>query len=161
MSKKIALIPGSFDPITKGHIDVIERAAKVFDEVHVLVAVNDDKKTLFTLAEKSDFVADAIAHIANAKVDSYQGLTVDYYKKVGACAIVRGIRGLSDLAAEEEYDYYNRRFYADVDTFLMFSSEEFKYLSSSMLKTFVLNDVDISNYVTTKVNRALKEKYQK
>ncbi len=159
--KKIALIPGSFDPITKGHIDVIERAAKVFDEIHVLVAFNDEKKSLFSIGEKLDFVNDALSHMENIVVASYCGLTVDYYKKVGACAIVRGIRGVSDLEAEEEYDYYNRRFSANVDTFLMFSSEEFKYLSSSMLKTFVLNDVDISAYVTVKVNQALKEKYRK
>jgi len=159
--KKIALIPGSFDPITKGHIDVIERAAKVFDEIHVLVAFNDEKKSLFSIGEKLDFVNDALSHMENIVVASYCGLTVDYYKKVEACAIVRGIRGVSDLEAEEEYDYYNRRFSANVDTFLMFSSEEFKYLSSSMLKTFVLNDVDISAYVTVKVNQALKEKYRK
>ena len=159
--KKIALIPGSFDPITKGHIDVIERATKVFDEIHVLVAVNDEKKSLFSTEERLSFAVDAVAYLESVVVASYCGLTVDYYKKVGASAIVRGIRGVSDLEAEEEYDYYNRRFSANVDTFLMFSSEEFKYLSSSMLKTFVINDVDISEYVTPKVNQALKMKYQK
>ena len=155
------IIPGSFDPITKGHIDVIERASLMFEEVYVLIAVNDDKKALFSLEERMSFVKDALAHIDNIKIDSYRGLTVDYYKKINAVAIVRGIRDNRDFDAEEEYDYYNRSFNPQADTLLMFSSKEFKYLSSSALKVLLVNDVNISKYVTPLVYEALKKKYKK
>ena len=159
--KKTVIVPGSFDPITKGHLDIISRTAKIFDEVFVLVADNDGKNNLFTTAERIAFVEDAVAELANVKVDSYKGLTIDYFKKVDACAIIRGIRDERDTAVEEEYDYYNRSFSKEVNTLLMFSSEEFKYLSSSALKTLIINDIDISHYVTARVYLALKEKYNK
>jgi len=161
MKNSIAIIPGSFDPITKGHIDIIERTAKIFNEVYVLVSINDEKHSLFPIEEKIAFVKDATSTLNNIKVDSYQGLTVDYYKKIGASAIVRGVRDSRDFVVEEEYDYYNRSFCKEVDTFLMFSSEEFKYLSSSALKILLLNDVDISMYVTPMVYQALKDKFNK
>jgi len=158
---RIAIIPGSFDPITKGHLDIIERTAKIFDEVYVLVSINDEKHSLFTIDEKIAFVKDAASQLGNIKVDSYQGLTVDYYKKIGAATIVRGVRDVRDFSTEEEYDYYNRSFCQEINTFLMFSSEEFKRLSSSALKILLLNDVDISKYVTPLVYEALKKKFNK
>lgn len=159
--KRIAIIPGSFDPITKGHLDIIERTAKIFDEVHILVAINDEKKSLFSIEEREGFVFDATQHLNNIKVDCYRGMTVDYFHKVGAAAIVRGVRDSRDFIVEEDYDYYNRSFNSDTTTLLMFSSEEYKKLSSSALKVLVINGVDISRYVTPLVNEALKNKFTK
>lgn len=158
---KTAIVPGSFDPITKGHLDIITRTSGIFDEVYVLVADNDGKDNLFSSEERIEFVRDAILELPNVKVDSYKGMTIDYFSKVNAVAIVRGIRDERDTAVEEEYDYYNRSFNKDVNTLLLFSSEEFKHLSSSALKTLIINDIDISQYVTEKVYLALKEKYHK
>jgi len=158
---KIAIIPGSFDPITKGHLDIIERTAKIFDEVYVLVAVNDGKANLFSMEERMEFVIDAVSYLPNVKVDGYKGLTIDYFNKINASAIVRGIRDERDVEMEQEYNYYNRGFDKNVNTLLLFSSEEFKHLSSSALKTLLINDIDISHYVTPQVYQALKTRFNK
>jgi pantetheine-phosphate adenylyltransferase len=157
--KKIAIYPGTFDPITNGHIDVIERAAKMFDEVLVVVAINSKKSCLFTEAERFEMAKESLKHLKNLRVDMHQGLTVDYAKKVGATAIIRGIRAVSDFEYEFQIALMNRKLNPEVNTIFLLPHENYTYLNSSIIRELSKYKQDVSEFVPEIVANKLKEKY--
>ena len=131
---KIAVYPGSFDPITNGHIDVIKRASKVFDHLIVAVLVNDSKKSMFTLDERLDILKHSIDNLDNVSFDSFSGLLVDYCKEKQLSAIVRGLRAISDFEFELQMAQMNRQLYDETETVFFTTNEQYSYLSSSLVK---------------------------
>ena len=143
---KIAICPGSFDPITLGHLDIIERAADIFDEVIVVVASNSSKKTLFSTEERIELIKRCISG-DNIKVDSHCGLLVDYAKDKGAVAIVKGLRAMSDFDYEFQQALTNKSLYPECETVFLSARGENMFLSSSMVKEVCTLGGDISSFV--------------
>ena len=131
---KIAVYPGSFDPVTNGHVDIIERAAKIFDLVHVAVIVNPEKTPYFDIDERKQMLKIAVRHVKKAKVDSFDGLLVDYAASKGACAIVRGLRAVSDFDYEFQMALTNLRMCPEIETVFIMTDYKYSYLSSSLVK---------------------------
>ncbi|MGI6632229.1 MAG: pantetheine-phosphate adenylyltransferase [Bacillota bacterium] len=130
----IAVYPGSFDPLTNGHFDIIKRAARSFDRVFVVVFDNSAKKTMFTVEERMSFLKDACKDIPNVTVDASSGLLVEYAKKVGAGVIVKGLRAVSDFDYEFKMALMNKKLCPDIETFFMMTSLKYLYLSSALVK---------------------------
>ena len=156
---RIAVCPGSYDPITNGHLDVIARAAKLFDEVVVAVVNHPVRKgnTLFSTEERVEFIADATAHLGNVRADSFDILVVDFARRIGARAIVKGLRAISDFEYEMEMNQLNRREAPDVDTLYLMASPQYSFLSSSGVKELAIFDGSIEDLVPERVARRLKE----
>ena len=156
---KIAIYPGSFDPITNGHLDVIIRASKIFDEVVVLIGNNISKKALFTVEEKINMIKQVTKDYPNIKVDCFSGLIVDYCKNNNIDIIIRGIRNYSDY--ESEYDLYqhNSNINSNIETLLMMPKPENISISSSSIKEFLKFNCDISKYVPMELVEIIKNKY--
>ena len=154
-----AVYPGSFDPITNGHLDVIIRASKIFDEVVVLIGNNISKKALFTVEEKIDMIKQVTKDYPNIKVDCFSGLIVDYCKNNNIDIIIRGIRNYSDY--ESEYDLYqhNSNINSNIETLLMMPKPENISISSSSIKEFLKFNCDISKYVPMELVEIIKNKY--
>ena len=144
---KTAVCPGSFDPITAGHLDIITRAAGLFDRVIVLISVNAAKKTSFTLEERAELARKAVAHLPNVEVDSFSGLLVDYVEKQNADAIVRGLRAMSDFEYEFQMALANKILYDGAETVFLTTSAENMYLSSSVVKQIASFGGDITHFV--------------
>ncbi|MBC1645435.1 pantetheine-phosphate adenylyltransferase [Listeria welshimeri] len=161
MGNKIAVIPGTFDPITNGHLDIIERAAKIFDVLYVAVLNNSSKKPLFTVEERREMIKQVTAHLPNVAVESASGLTVDYAAKRGATAIVRGLRAVSDFEYEMQIASMNRTLNAEIETFFVMTNTKYSFLSSSMVKEVAQYQGDISELVPEMVNRAIQVKFNK
>ncbi|MBF2686511.1 pantetheine-phosphate adenylyltransferase [Listeria welshimeri] len=161
MGNKIAVIPGTFDPITNGHLDIIERAAKIFDVLYVAVLNNSSKKPLFTVKERMEMIKQVTAHLPNVAVESASGLTVDYAAKRGATAIVRGLRAVSDFEYEMQIASMNRTLNAEIETFFVMTNTKYSFLSSSMVKEVAQYQGDISELVPEMVNRAIQVKFNK
>ena len=155
---RIAIYPGSFDPFTNGHLDILSRACSVFDEVIVLVAINSTKKTLFTLEERVSFLKEIFQGNPKVRVDSYEGLTVDYAKKVGAKHIIRGLRAVTDFEYEFQLASANRFADPDVDMVFFMANSENSFISSSVVKELRQNGVDVSSLVPAPVLKALDQK---
>jgi len=158
--KKIAVCPGSFDPITNGHIDIIQRGAKVFDELHVVVLNNSSKNPLFSVEERIDLIRKVTSHIPNVKIDSFQGLLVDYAISVNADAIIRGLRAISDFEYEMQITSMNRVLNEQIETFFIMTKNQYSFLSSSIVKEVARYDGNISDLVPPVVEEALKNKYK-
>lgn len=156
---KIAICPGSFDPITFGHVDIIKRAADVFTEVYVVVLSNSEKEGLFTVEERMDLIRKATAHLPNVKVDSYHGLTVEYAESVSASAIIRGLRAVSDFEYEMKITSMNRLLDNKVETFFIMTNNQYSFLSSSIVKEVAKYGGDISQLVPEVVKQALEGKF--
>jgi pantetheine-phosphate adenylyltransferase len=156
---RIAVCPGSYDPITNGHLDVIARAAKLFDEVVVAVVNHPVRKgkTVFSTEERVEFIADATAHLGNVRADSFDILVVDFARRIGARAIVKGLRAISDFEYEMEMNQLNRREAPDVDTLYLMASPQYSFLSSSGVKELAIFDGSIEDLVPEPVARRLKE----
>ena len=152
-----AVCPGSFDPITNGHIDVIERASGLFDEVVIAVLVNSAKSGLFTIEERIEMVNDAVAHIPNAKVDTWSGLLVDYCRTHQLGAIVKGLRAVSDFDYELQMAQMNLQL-KGVDTLLMATKPAYSFLSSSLVREIAKYGGDVSALVPAGVLRELAAK---
>ena len=159
---KKAVYPGSFDPITKGHVDIIERASKVFDTLYVLVSLNPQKTHLFTKEERVYLVKESLKHIDNVIVDAFDGFVYEYAKNNDAKFIIRGLRTLTDYQAENQLFEFNYSLSnKDVDTIAFFSDSANTFVSSSIIKEVAQFGGDISKYVPPVVNEFIKKKYGK
>lgn len=158
MEKRRAIYPGSFDPVTYGHLDLIKRALSIFDEIIVVVAINTEKQTLFTIDERLDFMHRAVSHLKGVQVESLEGLTVEYAVAKKAKTIIRGLRATSDFDYEFQLALTNRRLSKQVDTVFLMPSESHFYLSSRLIKEIALLKGDISDYVPSYVAKKIKEK---
>lgn len=158
---KIAIYPGSFDPVTKGHLDIIERSSKMVDKLIVAVLNNGAKRPLFSVDERVSMLEKVTSSIENVEIDSFSGLLVDYAKKVDANFIIRGLRAVTDFEYELQMAQTNRIMDEDVDTIFLTTSLEYAYLSSSTVKEVALNKGDVSKFVPECVNNAIIEKVEK
>ena len=158
-SKKIAVCPGSYDPITRGHVDVIARAAEIFDEVVVAVVNHPIRKgsTLFSADERIEFIEDATADLPNVRAASFDTLIVDFAREIGAKTIVKGLRAISDFEYETEMNQLNRQQAPDVESLYMMASPQFSFISSSGIKELAVFGGTIDELVTPKVAARLKE----
>ena len=161
MSKK-ALFPGSFDPLTNGHVDTIQRAAKLFDEVIIAVLTNTSKVSLFNSNEKIDLIEKSLQHIENVQVISHVGgLTIDLAKDLEITAMIRGMRNTLDFEYETNIALMNKQFNEEIETVILLADEKYRFLSSSLIKEVARFGGDISAFVPKVVNEAIKEKYKK
>ncbi|MBO8130682.1 MAG: pantetheine-phosphate adenylyltransferase [Candidatus Marinimicrobia bacterium] len=158
--RKIAIYPGSFDPITNGHIDILKRAAGIFDLVYIAVAVNLKKDVLFNSEERLEMIEKSIKGIENVKVEKFSGLTVEFAKKVGAIAIVRGLRAISDFEYEFQMALMNKHLNPDIDTIFLMAHQDYSYLSSSVVKELAKLGADVSKFVPELVNQMLRKKFR-
>ena len=154
---KKAVCPGSFDPITNGHLDVIERASHLFDEVVIAVLVNNSKSSLFTIEERIVLARDSVKHLSNVKVDMWSGLLVDYCRENGVDAIVKGLRAVRDFDYELQMAQMNLQL-KSVDTLLMATKPAYSFLSSSLVREIARYGGDVSNLVPPGVLSELKRK---
>ena len=154
----IAIYPGSFDPLTNGHLDVVERAATLFGRVIVAVAHQTDKSPLFTVQERIGMVKEAVASLSNVEVDDFQTLLVDYVRAKGARVIVRGLRAVSDFEFEFQMALMNRTLAPEVETLFMMPKDSYSYLSSRITKQIAALGGDISQFVPPHVERLLRKK---
>lgn len=159
--EKTAIYPGTFDPITNGHIDVIERASKMFDKVIVVIAVNSKKSCLFSEIERFDMAKESLKHLKNVTVELHQGLTVDYARKVNANSIIRGIRAVSDFEYEFQIALMNRKLNPEVNTIFLLPHEKYTYLNSSIIRELSRYNEDVSEFVPYIVANMLKKKQKK
>lgn len=158
---RTAIYPGSFDPITNGHLDVIQRAAKLFDRVVVAVAQNESKQSLFTLAERKKLVALSINGWPNVEADSFKGLLVDYVERRSGDAIIRGLRAVSDFEFEFQLALMNRKLNERVETIFMMPKDTYTFISSRLVKEIVRLGGDVSSFVPGQVRVALNAKFAK
>jgi len=156
---KVAVVPGSFDPITMGHLDIIKRASKIFDEVKVVVMNNSSKNPLFNVEERMALIAEVTASIPNVKVESFGGLLIDYAVEVNANAIIRGLRAVSDFEYEMQITSMNRFLNENIETLFMVSNNQYSFLSSSIVKEVAKYSGNISGLVPEAVEKALKQKF--
>jgi len=164
MSKpRTVVVPGSYDPITNGHVDVITRAAKLFDEVVVAVVAHSVRKsaTLFALEERLEFIADATAHLAGVRVEPFDTLVVEFARRADAIALVKGLRAISDFEYELEMNQLNRRQAGEIESVYIMASPEFSFISSSGVKELATFGGDISGYVHPRVAMRLKEELER
>jgi pantetheine-phosphate adenylyltransferase len=156
---KRAIYAGSFDPVTNGHLDVLSRAAQVFDEVVVAVAFNSEKRGLFTPEERVVMLKEATFAMRNVRVTQFHGLLVEFAIREGACVIVRGLRAVSDFEFEFQMALMNRRLEPALETFFLMPKEEYSYVSSRLVKEVASLGGDVSVFVPTVVAKALREKF--
>ncbi|HEY2330053.1 MAG TPA: pantetheine-phosphate adenylyltransferase [Verrucomicrobiae bacterium] len=155
---RTAIYPGSFDPLTNGHLDVVQRAAKLFDRVIVAVAKNDSKHPLFTLAERVALAKKATMHLPNVETDSFGGLLVEYVAAKKARAIVRGLRAVSDFEFEFQLALMNRKLDENIETIFMMPKDTYTFLSSRIVKEIARLGGDVSQFVPPNVQTALQKK---
>lgn len=158
LKKVTAIYPGSFDPPTNGHLDLIERGSKIFDELMVAILRNPDKSPLFSVGERRKMLEDLTAGFKNVQVDTFDGLTVEYAAKVKASAVLRGIRALSDYEYELQMALMNRKLRPELETVFMMPAEKYSYLSSRLVREVARLGGDVSKLVPELVEQRLKEK---
>jgi pantetheine-phosphate adenylyltransferase len=156
-----AIYPGSFDPVTNGHLDVIERGRKLFDEIIVAVAYNEEKRALFSLEERLQLLDQSIGKIDNVRIAQFDGLLVDFAVAQQANAVIRGLRAVSDFEFEFQMALMNRKLEAAVETIFLMPKEEYTYLSSRIIKEIARLGGDVSSFVPPAVVEALRRKFGK
>lgn len=156
---KVAVYPGSFDPVTNGHLDIIRRAAKQFDRVIVAVLNNTSKRALFSLDERMGLLRDVSADLPNVEIDGFRDLLINYMAQKQAHVIVRGLRAVSDFEYELQLATANHKLSPEIETFFMMTSPEYSFLSSSIVKEIAMFQGPVSDLVPPVVEKALREKY--
>lgn len=156
---KLAIVPGSFDPFTNGHLDIVERAAKIFGNVIVTVFNNQAKSPLFTVEERVKLIEESTKHLPNVKTDSSDFLLMHYAKEKNADAVIRGLRAVSDFEYEMQITSMNRVLNKDIETFFIMTNNQFSFLSSSIVKEAARYNGNISGLVPDVVEDALKKKF--
>jgi pantetheine-phosphate adenylyltransferase len=158
---RIAIYPGTFDPVTYGHIDIIKRAAKIYDKVVVAVAHNEDKNPLFSVEERVSMLKDSVRPLKNVIVDDFDGLVVDYVKSKGSRVMIRGLRMISDFESEFQMALTNRKLSGEIETIFMMPNESYSYISSKLMKEAAKLGADVKNFIPKKVQVLLKKKLAK
>jgi len=156
---RIAVYPGSFDPLTRGHLDIVQRAAKLFDHVIVAVLNNASKKYVFSVSERLEMVEDSVRGLPNVDADAFSGLLVDYLKSKKARVVIRGLRVVSDMDYEFQLASFNRRLYKDVETVFLMPDDQYTYLASSMVREIARLGAGTDAFVTPFVARRLRLKF--
>ena len=158
-ARRIALFPASFDPVTNGHLDIARRATRLFDEVVLAVATNVAKNETFSLEDRIEMLEAVVGEDPAIRVTAFEGLTVDYAREIGAVAIIRGVRAMSDFEYEFEMALMNKHLYADVETLFMMPSQEYLYVSSSRLKELTRFGREVDEFVPPLVAKRLRERF--
>lgn len=158
--QKIAVYPGSFDPVTNGHLDIIHRAAKQFDVLIVAVLNNPSKNPLFTVEERKQLLREVTGDLNNVQIDSFHDLLVNYIKMKRAHVIIRGLRAISDFENELQMASINHKLDDEIETFFMMTSPEYSFLSSSIVKEIASFQGDVSDLVPGQIERALRKKFR-
>jgi pantetheine-phosphate adenylyltransferase len=158
---KRVIYPGTFDPVTYGHIDIVQRASELFDSIVVTVAVNPSKTPLFTIDERLYLLRESLKQFKNITIDSFEGLTVDHAHNVGAVGIIRGLRAISDFEFEFQMALMNRKLATDIHTIFLMPNEKYTYLNSSIIRNLAELHSDISDFVPPVVREALRNKFGK
>jgi len=156
--QKTVIYPGTFDPITNGHLDIIERAVNLFGAVIVAVTTNPSKRPLFTVAERTEMVKSETADLANVTVDHFDGLLMNYAKAKNADAVVRGLRAITDFEYEFQMALMNRKIADDIDTVFLMPNEKYTYLNSTIVKEVAKFSGDVSSFVPEMVHKRLLKK---
>lgn len=156
-----AVYPGSFDPVTYGHLDIIQRGAKIFDKVTVAVLINPNKNPLFTVEERVEFIRKVTKDFPNVEIDSFHGLLVDYMKQNEANTIIKGLRAVSDFEYELQMASINRKLDDDIETFFMMTNNKYSYLSSSIVKEVARHHGPVTDLVPPLIEEALIDKFKK
>lgn len=152
---KTVICPGSFDPVTKGHMDIIERASKLFDKVVVAVLNNASKNPSFTIEERIELLKQTTADLDNVEIDTFDGLLVDFAKIKGACAVVKGLRAVTDFEYEFQMSMINKKLCPEIETIFLNTSQEYMYLSSSVVKQIASAGGDISMFVPREIREKI------
>ena len=155
---KIAIYPGSFDPITKGHLDVLETSAGIFDKVIIAVARNSEKHAFLTVNERVNLIKESVKHIKNVEVDAFDGLTIEYAKKKNAQVLIRGLRAVSDFEYEMQLSQTNSALSKEVQTVFLITKPEYNFISSSTVREILVNGGDISKFVPVPVDEYLRNR---
>ena len=155
---KIAIYPGSFDPVTSGHLNIIRRAANIFDRLIVCVMINAGKNPMFTLEERVDMIRRVTADIPNVEVDSSNELLADYARRKGSCVIVKGLRAGSDFENEFQMALINHKINPNLDTMVLTAEHQYMYLSSSTVKELAVYDVDLSDFLPEPIIEEFKDR---
>jgi len=155
----IAIYPGSFDPLTNGHLDLISRGAQLAEQLIVAILQNTHKQPLFTVDERIEMIRDAARELSNVEVDSFEGLLVDYAARRNANAILRGIRAISDYETELQMALINRRMRPETETIFLMAREEYSFISSRMIKEIITLGGDVSSFVPAAVASRLRAKF--
>ncbi|NUN07719.1 MAG: pantetheine-phosphate adenylyltransferase [Ignavibacteriaceae bacterium] len=154
--KRTAIYPGTFDPVTNGHIDIIQRAVELFDELWVTVAINPGKQPLFSIDERVAFLQESLNNYPTVKIDKFSGLVVEHAREVGASAIIRGLRAVSDFEYEFQMALMNRKLAEEINTVFLMPNEKYTYLNSSLIRGLAKFGADVSAFVPPCVLEALK-----
>jgi pantetheine-phosphate adenylyltransferase len=157
--RRVAIYPASFDPITNGHLDVIERATRLFDHLVIGVAVNVEKKGAFSREERIEMIREAVGPRKNLEIDVIEGLLVEYARRRGARIVIRGLRGLSDFEYEFEMALMNTHMYPDLETVFLVSNERWFYLSASRIRELATFGADIGDFVPPGVQRRMRARF--
>ena len=155
---RIAIYPGSFDPVTYGHVDLVRRATQIFDKVYIAVAANTHKSPMFSLEERLEMLKEATEGIPKIEIETFEGLVIEYARKKGAKVLLRGLRMVSDFEYEFQMALTNRRLGKDVETVFLMPSEEYSFLSSTLLKETGALGADLSTFVPKFIEKRLKER---
>lgn len=158
---RIAVYPGTFDPLTNGHLDILHRAAALFDRVIIAVASNSNKETLFTLSERQELLRYELKRIDNVDVSSFSGLTVDFARQCGAVALIRGLRAMTDFEYEFQLALMNKKMAPDIETIFLMTKSEYSFISSSAIKWAASLGGCIAEFVPPNVEKAIIEKNKK